>query len=150
MEPFWGLWLFKMLLKQLNNLKVKKNKLNFSFQMILPMNPIRSLIQMTHKMLQLKMIMKPFNLRMLLLMHQLIIQSMKKEKFLSLKDKLNHKILLKLKQKKKRSLELLSGGLGHFCSVFVSFFSLIFLFHGWMCVGFCLSWGSLKNTIQRF
>ena len=107
MEPFWGLWLFKMLLKQLNNLKVKKNKLNFSFQMILPMNPIRSLIQMTHKMLQLKMIMKPFNLRMLLLMHQLIIQSMKKEKFLSLKDKLSHKILLKLKQKKKRSLELL-------------------------------------------
>jgi len=96
-----------MLLKQLNNLKVKKNKLNFSFQMILPMNPIRSLIQMTHKMLQLKMIMKPFNLRMLLLMHQLIIQSMKKEKFLSLKDKLSHKILLKLKQKKKRSLELL-------------------------------------------
>ena len=107
MEPFWGLWLFKMLLKQLNNLKVKKNKLNFSFQMILPMNPIRYLIQMTHKMLQLKMIMKPFNLRMLLLMHQLIIQSMKKEKFLSLKDKLSHKILLKLKQKKKRSLELL-------------------------------------------
>ena len=107
MEPFWGLWLFKMLLKQLNNLKVKKNKLNFSFQMILPMNQIRSLIQMTHKMLQLKMIMKPFNLRMLLLMHQLIIQSMKKEKFLSLKDKLSHKILLKLKQKKKRSLELL-------------------------------------------
>ena len=105
MEPFWGLWLFKMLLKQLNNLKVKKNKLNFSFQMILPMNPIQSLIQMTHKMLQLKMIMKPFNLKMLLLMHQLIIQSVKKEKFLSLKDKLSHKILLK--QKRKRSLELL-------------------------------------------
>jgi hypothetical protein len=74
--------------------------------MILPMNPIQSLIQMTHKMLQLKMIMKPFNLKMLLLMHQLIIQSVKKEKFLSLKDKLSHKILLKLKQKKKRSLEL--------------------------------------------
>jgi len=94
-----------MLLKQLNNLKVKKNKLNFSFQMILPMNPIRSLIQMTHKMLQLKMIMKPFNLKILLLMLQLIIQSVKMDKFLSLKDKLSHKILLK--QKKKRRLELL-------------------------------------------
>ena len=96
-----------MLLKQLNCLKVKKNKLIFSIKMILPMNPIRSLIQMTHKMLQLKMIMKLFNLKILLLMHQLIIQSVNKDKFLSLKDKLSHKILLKLKQKKKRSLELL-------------------------------------------
>jgi len=89
-----------MLLKQLNYLKVKKNKLIFFIQMILPMNPTRSLIQMTHKMLQLKMIMKPFNLKMLLLMHQLIIQSVKKEKFLSLKDKLSSKILHKQKKKK--------------------------------------------------
>lgn len=95
--------------KQLKFPKVKKNKLNFSFKMILPVNLIPSQNQMTHKMLQLKMIMKLFNSKTQLLMHQLIIQSMKKENFLSLKNQLNHKILLKLKEQRKKNLELLTN-----------------------------------------
>jgi len=47
--------------------------------MILQVNPIPSLNQMIHKMLQLKMIMKPFNSKTLLQMHQLNTLSMRKE-----------------------------------------------------------------------
>lgn len=95
--------------KQLKFPKVKKNKLNFSFKMILPVNLIPSQNLMIHKMLQLKMIMKLFNSKTQLLMHQLIIQSMKKENFHSLKNQLNHKILLKLKEQRKKNLELLTN-----------------------------------------
>jgi len=53
--------------------------------------------------------MKPFNSKTPSLMLQLIIQSMKREKFPLLKDQLKYKLLLRLKQKKRKMPELLKN-----------------------------------------
>jgi hypothetical protein len=98
------------LLKPLSFLKLNKNKpKTYTEPKIVKVKPIQFQNPTTPKMLQLKMTMKPFNLKMLLLMLQLNIQSTKKENSPLLKLNNHSKLLLNLKLRRKRRLELLKN-----------------------------------------